>query len=126
MRLTMQHLHEEHAAREHVDLGAPAILPADDPAQAVPFAEFTRRDWYIFKLGQQYGHESRQWEIDAAENAFKQADYDADRYYRAAFDHDNHDCAIHANKGRYKGASTRLLHWGYWADEEEQFPPDDQ
>ncbi len=30
-------------------------------------------------------------------------------------DHDNHDCAIHANKGPYQGARTRLLPVGVLA-----------
>lgn len=46
------------------------------------------------------------------------ADLDADRYYRAAFDHDNHDCAIHANEGQYRGAATRLLQWHEPDDDE--------
>lgn len=73
--------------------------------------EFTAREWAIFRQGQRWGYESRQAEVDAAWNAYNAADFDADRYYRAAYDHDNHDCAIHANKGRYQGAATRLLQW---------------
>jgi hypothetical protein len=90
----------------------------------VPMGEFTERDWVIFRQGQRWGWESRQSEVDAAWNAFKDAEFDADRYYRAAYDHDNHDCAIHANKGPYQGARTRLLQWSSWPDEEEQLPPD--
>lgn len=90
----------------------------------IPMGEFTEREWAIFRQGQRWGWESRQSEVDAAWNAYNGADYDADRYYRAAYDHDNHDCAIHANKGSYQGARTRLLQWSYWPDEEEQLPPD--
>lgn len=93
-------------------------------AHEVPMGEFTPREWAIFRQGQRWGWESRQSEVDVAWNAFHNADYDADRYYRAAYDHDNHDCAIHANKGPYQGARTRLLQWRYWPDEEEQLPPD--
>lgn len=85
--------------------------PAEHPAAEVPMASFTDRDWMIFRQGQQWGFESRQAEVDALQNAYQAADYDADRYYRAAYDHDNHDCAIHENKGRYRGAATRRLHW---------------
>jgi hypothetical protein len=90
----------------------------------IPMGEFTEREWAIFRQGQRWGWESRQSEVDAAWNAYNGADHDADRYYRAAYDHDNHDCAIHANKGPYQGARTRLLQWSYWPDEEEQLPPD--
>lgn len=90
----------------------------------IPMGELTPREWAIFRQGQRWGYESRQSEVDTAWNAYKDADYDADRYYRAAYDHDNHDCAIHANKGPYQGARTRLLQWDYWPDEEEQLPPD--
>jgi hypothetical protein len=94
------------------------------PVDELPVGEFTPREWAIFRQGQRWGWESRQSEVDAAWNAYRDADYDADRYYRAAYDHDNHDCAIHANNGPYKGARTRLLQWDYWPDEEEQLPPD--
>jgi len=94
------------------------------PGREIPMGEFTEREWAIFRQGQRWGWESRQSEVDAAWNAYNGADYDADRYYRAAYDHDNHDCAIHANKGPYQGARTRLLQWDYWPDEEEQLPPD--
>lgn len=96
---------------------APANLdelaaPPPDPREAeIPMEEFTAREWAIFRQGQRWGYESRQAEVDAALNAYNAADFDADRYYRAAYDHDNHDCAIHANKGRYQGAATKLLHW---------------
>ncbi|MFB9665730.1 hypothetical protein HP467_01860 [Curtobacterium albidum] len=100
-------------------------LRAPGPAaHDVPMGEFTAREWAIFRQGQRWGWESRQSEVDTAWNAYRDADYDADRYYRAAYDHDNHDCAIHANKGPYQGARTRLLQWDYWPDEEEQLPPD--
>lgn len=90
------------------ELAAP---PADHREVEIPRGEFTAREWAIFRQGQRWGYESRQAEVDAAWNAFNAADFDADRYYRAAYDHDNHDCAIHANKGRYQGTATRLLHW---------------
>lgn len=106
---------------EYVEV--PSAPPTADE-QAIPYAEFTRRDWYVFQLGQQYGHQGRQWEIDAIENAYKQSEYEADRLYRIAFDHDNHDCNVHENRGPYKGAATRPLHWDYWPDEEDQLPPD--
>ena len=114
---------------EHTDpFTGPAAydeLTAPGPAEhEVPMGEFTEREWAIFRQGQRWGWESRQSEVDAAWNAYNGADYDADRYYRAAYDHDNHDCAIHANKGPYQGARTRLLQWSYWPDEEEQLPPD--
>lgn len=101
------------------DLAAPGPVEHE-----VPMGEFTERDWVIFRQGQRWGWESRQSEVDAAWNAYNGADYDADRYYRAAYDHDNHDCAIHANKGPYQGARTRLLQWSSWPDEEDQLPPD--
>jgi hypothetical protein len=90
------------------ELAAP---PADRGDAEIPMGEFTAREWAIFRQGQRWGYESRQAEVDAAWNAYNAADFDADRYYRAAYDHDNHDCAVHANKGRYQGAATRLLHW---------------
>lgn len=90
------------------ELAAP---PADRGNAEIPMGEFTAREWAIFRQGQRWGYESRQAEVDAAWNAYNAADFDADRYYRAAYDHDNHDCAIHANKGRYQGAATRLLQW---------------
>lgn len=93
------------------DLDELAAPPADRGAGEIPMGEFTAREWAIFRQGQRWGYESRQAEVDAAWNAFNAADFDADRYYRAAYDHDNHDCAVHANKGRYQGASMRLLHW---------------
>ena len=93
---------------DYDELHAP---PVDGPASEIPMAEFTEREWAIFRQGQRWGWESRQSELDAMTNAFTMADYDADRYYRAAFDHDNHDCAIHENRGPYKGAATRLLQW---------------
>lgn len=93
--------------------------PSDEaPAQEIPEAEFTEREWAIFRQGQRWGWESRQAEVSTLHNAYMGAEDDADRYYRAAYDHDNHDCAIHANKGRYQGAATRTLHWEYWGDEE--------
>jgi hypothetical protein len=88
-----------------------AVPPADHREVEIPMGEFTAREWAIFRQGQRWGYESRQAEVDAAWNAYNAADFDADRYYRAAYDHDNHDCAIHANKGRYQGAATKLLHW---------------
>lgn len=100
------------------DLDELAAPPADGGAAEIPMGEFTPRDWAIFRQGQRWGYESRQAEVDAAQNAFNAADFDADRYYRAAYDHDNHDCAIHANKGRYQGAATRLLHWDDPDDDE--------
>lgn len=103
----------------YAELAAPS-----QPSRDIPMGEFTEREWAIFRQGQRWGWESRQSEVDAAWNAYNAADYDADRYYRAAYDHDNHDCAIHANKGPYQGARTRLLQWDYWPDEEEQLPPD--
>lgn len=93
------------------DLDELTAPPADHFTVDVPMGSFTERDWAIFRQGQQWGFESRQAEVDALQNAYQAADYDADRYYRAAYDHDNHDCAIHTNKGRYPGATTRLLHW---------------
>ncbi len=104
---------------DYDELAAPGQVERD-----VPVGEFTPREWAIFRQGQRWGWESRQSEVDTAWNAYRDADYDADRYYRAAYDHDNHDCAIHANKGPYQGARTRLLQWDYWPDEEEQLPPD--
>lgn len=100
------------------DLDELAAPPADRGASEMPMGEFTAREWAIFRQGQRWGYESRQAEVDAAWNAFNAADFDADRYYRAAYDHDNHDCAIHANKGRYQGAATRLLHWDSPDDDE--------
>lgn len=99
---------------QHTGPADPAELaapPADRPDSEIPMGEFTAREWTIFRQGQRWGHESRQAEVDVAWNAFNAADFDADRYYRAAYDHDNHDCAIHENRGPYKGAATRLLHW---------------
>lgn len=93
------------------DLDELAAPPADFLSAEVSMGSFTERDWAIFRQGQRWGFESRQAEIDALQNAYHAVDIDADRYYRAAFDHDNHDCAIHENKGPYKGARTRLLHW---------------
>jgi hypothetical protein len=93
---------------DYDELQAP---PAEDPGTEIPVGEFTHREWAIFRQGQRWGWESRQAELDAVRNAFIAADFDADRYYRAAFDHDNHDCAIHTNKGQYQGAATRLLQW---------------
>lgn len=90
------------------ELAAP---PADHREVEIPMGGFNDREWAIFRQGQRWGYESRQAEVDAAWNAFNAADFDADRHYRAAYDHDNHDCAIHTNKGRYQGAATRLLHW---------------
>ena len=79
-------------------------MPSD-----VPFASFTARDWAIFRTGQQWGHDARQSELDAALNAYRAADDDADRYYRAAFDHEYHDCSVHTYTGKgYAGARTRL------------------
>lgn len=104
---------------DYDELAAP---PA--PAREIPMGEFTEREWAIFRQGQRWGWESRQAEVDTALNAYNAADYDADRYYRAAYDHDNHDCAIHANRGTYQGAHTRLLQWSNRLDEEEQLPPD--
>jgi hypothetical protein len=104
---------------DYAELAAPSQSSRD-----IPMGEFTEREWAIFRQGQRWGWESRQSEVDAAWNAYNAADYDADRYYRAAYDHDNHDCAIHTNKGPYQGARTRLLQWDYWPDEEEQLPPD--
>lgn len=99
------------------DLDELTAPPADrQDLDVLPMGEFTSREWAIFRQGQRWGYESRQAEVDAAQNAFNAADFDADRYYRAAYDHDNHDCAIHANKGRYQGAATRLLHWEDPAD----------
>jgi hypothetical protein len=104
------------------DLDELAAPPADGLVGEIPMGEFTEREWAIFRQGQRWGYESRQAEVDTAWNAFNAADYDADRYYRAAYDHDNHDCAIHANKGRYQGASTRLLHWEYLGEDEAVAP----
>lgn len=104
------------------DLEELAAPPADRIGDEIPMGEFTAREWMIFRQGQRWGYESRQAEVDTAWNAFNAADYDADRYYRAAYDHDNHDCAIHANKGPYQGASTRLLHWEYLGDDEATAP----
>lgn len=87
--------------------------PADHRIAEVPVGTFSDRDWVIFRQGQQWGYEARQAEVHMLQNAYQAADYDADRYYRAAYDHDNHDCAIHKNTGRYPGAKTRLLHWDY-------------
>lgn len=76
--------------------------------------ELSRRERDIYEAGFYAGHLSRQPEVDAMEDLFKQADNDADRYYRAAFDHDYHDCAVHENRGKYRGAATRVLDdaWG--------------
>jgi hypothetical protein len=89
------------------ELAAP---PADHREIEIQMGEFTAREWAIFRQGQRWGYESRQAEVDAAWDAFDAADFDADRDYRAACDHDNHDCAIQENKGQYEGAATRLLH----------------
>jgi hypothetical protein len=104
---------------DYTELTAPV-----QPRPEIPMGESTAREWAIFRQGQRWGWESRQTEVDTAWNAYNAVDFDADRYYRAAYDHDNHDCAIHANKGPYQGARTRLLQWDYWPDEEEQLPPD--
>lgn len=104
---------------DYAELTAPEHVERE-----VPMGEFTERDWAIFRQGQRWGWESRQPEVTSLTNAYMRADDDANLYYRAAFDHDNHDCAIHANKGPYQGARTRLLQWDYWPDEEEQLPPD--
>ena len=76
--------------------------------------ELQGRDKEIYEAGFFAGHLSRQHEVDAMENSYKLADDDANRYYRAAFDHDYHDCSIHENRGRYPGARTRILDdaWG--------------
>ena len=97
-------------------LGELTAPTAEIVGDEVPVGSFTEREWAIFRQGQRWGYESRQSEVDALQNAFQGANDDADRYYRAAFDHDYHDCAIHENKGRYKGARTRLLHWEYWGE----------
>ncbi|MBF4588394.1 hypothetical protein [Curtobacterium sp. VKM Ac-2887] len=102
------------------ELAAPPVAAGRE----IPMGEFTEREWAIFRQGQRWGWESRRSEVDAAWNAYNGADYDADRYYRAAYDHDNHDCTIHANKGPYQGARARLLQWDYWPDEEEMLPLD--
>lgn len=100
------------------------LLTPPQAGSEIPMGELTEWEWAIFRQGQRWGWESRQSEVDVAWNAYNAADLDADRYYRAAYDHDNHDCDIHANKGPYQGARTRLLQWDYWPDEEEQLPPD--
>ncbi len=102
------------------ELAAPPV-PTDGE---IPVGEFTEREWAIFRQGQRWGWESRQVEVTTLTNAYIRADDDANLYYRAAFDHDYHDCAIHQNKGQYQGSRTRLLHWASWDDEDEQYPPD--
>lgn len=69
----------------------------------VPMGEFTERDWAIFRQGQRWGWESRQSEVDAAWNAYNGADYDADRYYRAAYDHDNQTAPSTPTRVRTRG-----------------------
>lgn len=89
--------------------GEGQMMPQPPPSADVPFASFTARDWVVFRMGQQWGHDARQSEIDALGNAYRAAEDDADRYYRAAFDHEYHDCSIHTYTGRtYAGARTRL------------------
>jgi hypothetical protein len=90
----------------------PAVVVDPDDVVAANFIdvnvwELTGREKDIYEAGFFAGHLSRQSEVTAAENAFKHADDDANRYYRAAFDHDYHDCAVHQNRGKYQGAATR-------------------
>ncbi|TPG05102.1 hypothetical protein [Curtobacterium flaccumfaciens] len=100
------------------ELDAP---PADHLEVEIPMGEFTAREWVISRQGQRWRYESRKAEVDADLNAFEAADLDTDRYYRAVCDHDNHECAIHTNKGRYQGAAARLLRW---VDDTDFDPPE--
>jgi hypothetical protein len=101
----------DQGSRKRLGSRVSTACPAKLPRPETPAGEFTAREWAIFRQGQRWGWESRQAELDSIRNAFIAADFDADRYYRAAFDHDNHDCAIHTNKGQYQGAATQLLQW---------------
>lgn len=108
---------EEAAA--HAAPARPAMVVEEREASALSFAEvdtfsLTDREREIYEAGFFAGFLSRQPEVDSIENAFKRADDDANRYYRDAFDHDYHDCAVHENRGRYPGAKTRVLDdaWG--------------
>lgn len=110
---------EEAAA--HAVPARPEMVVEPQEATVLSFAEvdltaLTAREREIYEAGFFAGFLSRQPEVDAAENAYKQADYDADRLYRIAFDHDYHDCSIHENRGRYPGAKTRVLD-DAWGDE---------
>lgn len=58
-----------------------AALPAA-AERGIPTGEFTEREWAIFRQGQRWGWESRQSEVDVAWNAYKDANYDADRSSR--------------------------------------------
>lgn len=125
---------EEAEAFAGADNSRVAVDPVD--AAALTFVEvditsLSDREREIYEAGFYAGYLSRQPEVDAAENAFKFASDDADRYYRAAFDHDYHDCSIHENRGKYKGAATRLLHWDVlgdgsddaWGDDPDEVAP---
>lgn len=90
------HLHVEDG--EAAALGAPDVRPW----------ELSDRDRAIYEAGFIDGHLAREPELVSVGNALKQAEDDADRFYRAAFDHDYHDCAVHENRGRYRGTATRL------------------
>lgn len=60
-------------------------IPENDPINDVHVWELTDRERVIYELGFHMGHAARQGEVD-------QLDHEADRLYRAAFDHRDCTC----------------------------------
>ncbi len=65
------------------------VGPGDEErAEDVPLWALTPHERAVYEAGFQMGYAIRELEIQQVQD-------EADRYYRAAFDHDHHDCRIH-------------------------------
>lgn len=60
----------------------------DECAEDIELWSLTARERAVYEAGFLMGFTIRELEIQRAQ-------HDADRFYRAAFDHDHHDCRIH-------------------------------
>jgi hypothetical protein len=68
--------------------GRPVDAAAEERAEDIPLWALTPHERAVYEAGFQMGYAIRELEIQRVQD-------EANRYYRAAFDHDHHDCRIH-------------------------------
>ena len=68
--------------------GCPVDAGTEERAEDIPLWALTPHERAVYEAGFQMGYAIRELELQRVQD-------EANRYYRAAFDHDHHDCRIH-------------------------------
>ena len=68
--------------------GRPNKAGVEERAENIPLWALTPHERAVYEAGFQMGYTIRELEVERIQD-------EANRYYRAAFDHDHHGCRIH-------------------------------